>query len=175
MECDQRLVENLGDMYDDVESVGSDVGGTIPPMQGAGLPAEGMYLSTEEEIRRRTVHAWRGADMPMQSAVSRQDVEELAQEAASAIQATAVQSAMGIARLTQETGTTFGRVEAAMFNMDSRVESVDDQVQRLQADQREQQQRTQAALQSTAALEQQLHQAKERRRQEAAQHKAEIK
>ena len=71
MECDQRLVENLGDMYDDVESIGSDVGGTIPPMQGARLPAEGMYMSAEEEIRQRTVHAWRGANMPVQSDILR--------------------------------------------------------------------------------------------------------
>ena len=137
MERDQRLVENMGDMYDDVESVGSDVGGTIPPMQGAGLPTEGMYMSAEEEIRRRNIHAWRGADMPVQSAVSRQDVEELAQEVAAALHATAAQSSRDIAWLTHEIGTTFGRVEAAMFDMDSRVESVDDQVQRLQAEQRE--------------------------------------
>ena len=138
MERDQRLVGNMGDMYDDVESVGSDVGGTIPPLQG-DIRATGMYLPAEEEIRRRTVHAWRGADMPVQSAVLRQDVEELAQEAASALQATAAQSEWNIARLTHEMGTTFGRVEAAMFDMDSRVESVDDKVQRLQAEQREQQ------------------------------------
>ena len=91
--------------------------------------------------------------MPVQSAVSRQDVEELAQEAADALHATAAQSAWDIARLTHETRTTFGRVETAMVDIDSRVASVDNRVQRLQAEQKEQEQRTQAALQSTTALE----------------------
>ena len=59
-----------------------------------------------------------------------------------------------MARLTHETGTTFGRVEAAMLDMDSRVESLDDRLLSLQTEQIQQQQRTQATLQSTAALEQ---------------------
>ena len=62
-----------------------------------------------------------------------------------------------MARLTQETGTTFGRVEAAMLDMDSRVESLDDRLFRLQEEQNQQQQHTQSSLQSIAALEQQLH------------------
>ena len=45
----------IGGMQDDGESVGSDVGGTIPPLQGTDLPADaGMYMSEEF---RRTVHA----------------------------------------------------------------------------------------------------------------------
>ena len=45
----------MGEVQDGTESVGSDVGGTIPPLQGADLPAEaGMYMSEEF---RRTVHA----------------------------------------------------------------------------------------------------------------------
>ena len=51
MECEQIM----GGVQDDVESVGSDVGGTIPPLQGTDLPADaGMYMSEEF---RRTVHA----------------------------------------------------------------------------------------------------------------------
>ena len=44
-----------------------------------------------------------------------------------------------------------------MVDMDSRVESLDDRLLRLQEEQIQQQQRTQATLHSTAALEQQLH------------------
>ena len=145
----------MGEMQEEAESVGSDVGGTIPPLQGADLPADaGMYMSEEF---RRTVHAWRGAELPVQSAVSRAEVEDLARDAETALQATAEQAAWDVARLTQETGTTFGRVEAAMLDMDSRVESLDDRLFRLQEEQNQQQQRTQSSLQSTAALEQQLH------------------
>ena len=162
----------MGDVQDDSESVGSDVGGTIPPLQGSDLPATadaGMYLSEEF---RRTVHAWRGTELPVQSAVSRAEVEELARDAGQALQATAEQSAWDVARLTQETGTTFGRVEAAMFDMDSRVESLDDRLLRLQDEQIQQQQRTQATLQSTAALEQQLHLTEQKMKQQADQHQS---
>ena len=71
----------------------------------------------------------------MQSAVSRAEVEELARGAESALQAIAEQSAWDVACLTQKTGTTFGRVEAAMLEMDSRVESQDDRLLRLQEEQ----------------------------------------
>ena len=82
----------LGGVQDDMSSVGSDLGGAIPPVQDAGLPAAaGMYMS--EELRRRTVHAWRGAELPVQSAVSRAEVEDLARDAERALQATAEQSA----------------------------------------------------------------------------------
>ena len=146
----------MGGVKDDVESVGSDVGGTIPPLQGTDLLADAgtdMYMSEEF---RRTVHAWRGTELPVQSAVSRAKVEELARDAGNALQATAEQSTWDVARLTHETGTTFGRVEAAMLDMDSRVESLDDRLLHLQEEQIQQQQRTQATLHSTAALEQQL-------------------
>ena len=152
MDCEMVM----GGVQDGSESVGSDVGGTIPPLQGTDLPADagtGMYLSEEF---RRTMHAWRGTELPVQSVVSRAEVEELARDAESALQATAEQSAWDVARLTQETGITFGRVEAAMQDMDSRVELLDDRLLNLQAEQIQQQQRTQATLQSTAALEQQL-------------------
>ena len=94
-----------------------------------------MYMS--EEIRR-TMHAWRGAELPVQSAVSRQEVEELARDAGEALQATAARSAWDVAALTQETGRTFGRVEVAMVDMDERVESLDDRLQRLQEEQQQQ-------------------------------------
>ena len=135
----------MGEVQDEVESVGSDVGGTIPPLQGTDLPADaGLYMSEEF---RRTVHAWRGTELPVQSAFSRAEVEDLARDAETALQATAEQAAWDVARLTQETGTTFGRVEAAMLDMDSRVESLDDRLYRLQEEQNQQeQQRTQATL-----------------------------
>ena len=90
----------------------------------------------------------------LQSAVSRAEVEELARDAENALQATTEQSAWDVARLTHETRTTFGRVEATILDMDSRVESLDDRLFHLQEEQNQQQQRTQATLQSTAALEQ---------------------
>ena len=53
----------MGEVQDEVEFVGSDVGGTIPPLQGADLPADaGLYMSEEF---RRTVHAWRGTKLPV--------------------------------------------------------------------------------------------------------------
>ena len=144
----------IREVQDESESVGSDVGGTIPPLQGADLPADaGLYMSEEF---RRTVHAWRGTELPVQSAVSRAEVEDLVRDAETALQATVEQAAWNVARLTRETGTTFGRVEAAMMDMDLRMESLDDRLYRLQEEQNQQQQCTQATLQSTAALEQQL-------------------
>ena len=87
----------MGDLQDGTESVGSDVGGTIPPLQGSDLPTAtdtSMYMSEEF---RRTVHAWRGTELLVQSVVSRAEVEELARDAESALQATAEQSAWDVA------------------------------------------------------------------------------
>ena len=123
----------MGGVQDEFESVGSDVGGTIPPLQGADLPADaGVYMSEEF---RRTVHAWRGTELPVQSAVSRAEVEELARDAENALQATAEQFPWDVACLTHEIGTTFGRVEAAMMDMDSCMESLDDRLFHLQEEQ----------------------------------------
>ena len=66
----------MGEVQEEAESVGSDVGGTIPPLQGTDLPAAadaGMYMS--EEFRRTVhVHAWHSAagtsELPVQSVVS---------------------------------------------------------------------------------------------------------
>ena len=44
---------------------------------------------------------------------------------------TTVLTAEELARLTQEVGTTFGRVEDAFGDMDSRVESMDASLQQL--------------------------------------------
>ena len=104
------MISNFfGGVQDDQTSVGSVEsvpGGFIPLVQGARLPGEQLYLSSEEEIWQ-TVHAWQGAEMPAQSAVSAQDVEALAR-----------------ARLTHETGVAFGQVEEAFGNIDSKVESI---------------------------------------------------
>ena len=54
-----------------------------------------------------------------------QDVEAMAKEAKHVLQETAPQTAEDIPCLTQETRTTFGRVEEAFGDMDSRVESMD--------------------------------------------------
>ena len=62
--------------------------------------------------------------MPTESAVLMQDAEALAREAESALQVIAVQNAEEIARVAQETRTTFGRVEEGFKDMDSRVESM---------------------------------------------------
>ena len=77
-------------MQYDIDSMGSDVGREIPSLHGAGMPAIGMYMAAEEEFHR-IVHAWRGANTPAQSAISRQYVEELAKEAEEALQATTTQ------------------------------------------------------------------------------------
>ena len=44
---------------------------------------EGIYMS--EEHVRRTMHAWRGATLPQQTAVTMEDVQELAREAERAL------------------------------------------------------------------------------------------
>ena len=112
--------------------------------------------------------------MPAQAAVSVQYVEALARGAERALQETAASTTEDIARLTQETRETFGRVEEAFGGMDSKVESMGTQLEQLQGQHTEQVQRTQASLQSTTALEQRLQQAEERRMQEAAQHQAQM-
>ena len=172
MDQDQQLI---GDDQISVGSVESVPGGFIPPVQGAGLHAEQpVYMSAEEEVRR-TVHAWRGAAMPAQTAVTVQDVQALSMEAQRALQDTAASTAQNIAKLTQETGETFGRVEEAFDDMDSRVGSITTKVEKLQNQQQEQLQRTQASMQSTAALEQRLLQAEQRRADEAAQHQTQLR
>ena len=134
MDRDQYL---LGDDQVSVGSVESVPGGSIPPVQGAGLYAEQpVYMSAEEEIRR-TVHAWRGAALPAQASVIVEDVQALSMEAQRALQNTAASTAQDIAKLTQETGETFGRVEEAFGDMDSRVESISTTVEQLQGQQQE--------------------------------------
>ena len=71
----------------------------------------------------------------MQSAVSRAEVEDLVRDAETTLQAIAEQATWDVARLTHEIGTTFGKVEVAMLDMDSRVESLDDRLYRLQEEQ----------------------------------------
>ena len=67
-------------------------------------------------------------DLPVQSAVSSAEVEEMARGAENALQATVEQSAWDVACLTHETRTTFEQVEATMLGMDSHVESLDDRL-----------------------------------------------
>ena len=57
MNCDQQLFKGVHDDIASVGSVESVLGGFIPPVQGAGLPGEQLYMSIEEESKR-TVHAW---------------------------------------------------------------------------------------------------------------------
>ena len=66
-------------------------------------------------------------------------------------------------------------MEEAFGEMDVRVESIGTTVQQLQGQQDEQRQRTQATLQSTAALEQRLHQVEQQRADEAAQHQTQLR
>ena len=70
--------------------------------------------------------------MLAQSVVSVQDVEALARDAQRALQATSTSAAEDIARLTQETRETFGRVEEAFGEVDSRVESMGTTLQQVQ-------------------------------------------
>ena len=73
----------VGGVPNDNASVGSvdfvPGGGEIPPVQGAGVPREGLYMATEEHVRR-TMHAWRGAELLAQTIVLVKDVEALAKE-----------------------------------------------------------------------------------------------
>ena len=101
------------------------------------LPGEQLYLSAKEEIRW-TVHVWWGTDMLAQSAISKENVEVMPREAECELQETAAHNPEGLARLTQETGTTFGRVEEAFGDMDSRVESMDASLQQLREQHEEQ-------------------------------------
>ena len=57
-----------------------------------------------------------------------------------------------------------------MMDMDSCVESLDDRLLRLQEEQIQQQQRTQTTLQSTTALEQQLHLIEQKMKRQEDQH-----
>ena len=78
----------VGGVPDDTASVGSvefvHGGREIPPVQGARLPGEGMYMAAEEYVQC-TMHAWRGAELPMQIAVTVENVEELVREAERAL------------------------------------------------------------------------------------------
>ena len=77
------------------------------------------------------MHVWRGTELLVQSAVYKAEVEDLARDAETALRAAAEQVAWDVACSTRETGTTFGRVEAAMLDMDSHVESLDDRLYNL--------------------------------------------
>ena len=88
MDHDQQIVGGVQDDQALVAKVESVLGGFIPPVQGAGLLGEQLYMSAKEEIRR-TVPAWRGVDMLAQSAILVQDVETLVREAECALQVTA--------------------------------------------------------------------------------------
>ena len=137
MDKDQLMLGGVEDDRESVHSVESvQGGGTIPPVHGAGAPGAGIYMS--EEHIRRTMYARRG-ELPVQDNVTMQDVQELAKEAGRALQSTAASAAADIASLTQETGATFGRVEQAYGEMDSRVESMGTTVEQLQAQLQEQQ------------------------------------
>ena len=62
-----------------------------------------------------------------------------------------------------------------MYSMDSRVEFIDDSLQRLRTEQAEKSQRIEATRQSTTILKQRLQEVEARRQHEAAQHQAEMK
>ena len=131
-------------------------------------------MFAEEEIRR-ILHAWRGAEMPAQFAVSMQDVASLVREADCALQEIGEKTAEDIARLTQETRTIFGWVEEAFGDMDSRVESMGASLKQLRDWYEEQIQHMQATLQIVVALGQRLLQVEEHRKEEGAQHQAQMK
>ena len=72
-----------------------------------------------------------GAEMLAQATVLVQDVDALARGAERALQDTVASTTEDIARLTQETRETFGLVEEAFFEIDSRVESMGRKLEQL--------------------------------------------
>ena len=105
----------------EVEGMRTVQGETIPPVQaefvgdGSGEP---VFLQAEEEITvHRSVQAIRGDLTPIaeEQAQLRQDVQDLASEAANVLYNTAVRSEQSVAGLRQETGHALSQAESAIW------------------------------------------------------------
>ena len=133
-------------------------GETIPPVyaefegDGSGEP---VFLQAEEEITvHRSVQAIRGDLTPIaeEQAQLRQDVQDLASEAANVLYNTAVRSEQSVAGLRQETGHALSQAESAIGQMGSSVQSLDAQVQQMYNEQQSVLERAQRAEQRTEYL-----------------------
>ena len=93
-------------------------GETIPPVYTdfGGSSEEPVFLQAEEEINvRRSVQTVRGDFTPIvqEQQQLRQDVQDLADEAASVLYNTATRSAQSVAELRQDTGAALSIAEEA--------------------------------------------------------------
>ena len=142
----------------DIEQGRTMQGETIPPVQteddGEGV-GEPVFLQAEEEITvHRSVQAIRGDLTPIaeEQAQLRQDVQDLASEAANVLYNTAVHSEQSVAGLRRETGHALSQAESAIGQMGSSVQSLDVQVQRMSYEQQSVLERAQRAEQRTEYL-----------------------
>ena len=131
---------------------------------GTGEP---VFLQAEEEITvHRSVQAIRGDLTPIaeEQAQLRQDVQDLASEAANVLYNTAVRSEQSVAGLRRETGHALSQAESAIGQVGSSVQSLDAQVQQMSYEQQSVLERAQRAEQMTESLMNELQES--RRRQE---------
>ena len=99
---------------------------------------EPVFLQAEEEITvHRSVQALRGDLTPIaeEQAQLRQDVQDLASEAANVLYNTAVRSEQSVAGLRRETGHALSQAESAIGQVGSSVQSLDAQVQQMSHEQ----------------------------------------
>ena len=95
---------------------------------------EPVFLQAEEEITvHRPVQAMRGDMIPIaeEQAQLRQEVQDLASEAANFLYHTAVRSEQSVAGLRQETGHALSQAESAIGQVGSSVQSLDAQLQQM--------------------------------------------
>ena len=97
-----------------------------------GNSGEPVFLQAEEEISvRRSVQAMRGDVAPIvqEQEQLRQDVQDLANEAASVLYNTAVHSEQSVAELRQDTGAALSIAEEAIGRVGSSVQTLGSQVE----------------------------------------------
>ena len=124
--------------------------------EGGGEP---VFLQAEEEITiHRSVQAMRGNLTPIaeEQAQLRQDVQDLASEAANVLYNTAVRSEQSVAGLRQETGYALSQAESAIGQVGSSVQSLDAQVQQITSEQQSVLERAQRAELRTEQLMREL-------------------
>ena len=138
-------------------------GETIPPVYanvGEFDSGEPVFLQAEEEINvRRSVQTMRGNVTPIvqEQQQLRQDVEDLASEAASVLYNTAARSAQSVAELRQDTGAALSQAEAAIGQVGSSVQTLGLQMNEIASEQREFLERALTAERRAETLAQQLH------------------
>ena len=138
-------------------------GETIPPLQtdfGGFDSGEPVFLQAEEEISvRRSVQAMRGDVAPIvqEQQQLRQDVQDLADEAASVLYNTATRSAQSVAELRQDTGAALSLAEEAIGRVGSSVQTLGFQMDERATEQQEMLERALTAERRAETLAQQLH------------------